>query len=203
MDKSKKRILIGIVITLIIYIGLSAWDYFLSITDRTGWTSLGIIVFSFVFVIPIFSILCGILGQILIRKVWVFPVINTAGVLLFLSFVLIMTNDYKPTILVLVPAAFIVTLLFSFITYLLQKLLPKKNFPEDAVADLEAEAKEAEELEALKKQEEQNDAELLKEAEQAKAAEEANRKIEAEKSAEALEERKVKEASEADENKQI
>lgn len=189
MGKRKVSILVGIIITLVIYIGLSAWDYFLSVTDSTGWTSLGIIVFSFAYVIPIYSILCGILGQILVRKVWVFPVINTVGVLIFLSFVLIMTDDYKPTILVLVPAAFIVTFLFSLITYLLQKLLPKKNFPEDAIADLEAEAKEAEELQALKEQEEQHDPELLKEAEQAKAAEEANKIIEAEKSGEAKEDK--------------
>jgi uncharacterized membrane protein len=80
-----------------------------------------------VIVLPIYSVLFGIVGQILYRKIWLSAVINTSGAAVMLVSVLVLVKDSKPVILAFIPAVFVVTLAFSGIVFLFQRVAKGKS----------------------------------------------------------------------------
>lgn len=126
MNKSKVKLISGIAVTFIIYILMTIWLYIGS-KDSTGWQSLGIVVFLIVIVLPIYSVLFGIVGQILYKKIWLSPVINAVGASVMLVSVLVLVKDSKPVILAFIPAVFVLTLAFSGITFFFQKMAKSKG----------------------------------------------------------------------------
>lgn len=114
-------------ITVVIYLFLAFWLYFQDKADTTGWSSIGIIAFSLVFVIPIYSAIIGVVGQLVFKKIWISPLINSLGVSLFIVTLVIFMKDVKPIVLVIIPAVFIITIAISFITKMISKIFPGKN----------------------------------------------------------------------------
>ncbi len=128
MKKEKITFLVLSVSAFIIYTGMAVWLYFQDKADTTGWGALGVIAVALTMVFPVFSILGGIAGQLLIRKVWLFPVINTIGAAIFVLVVFLsVKGEVKPAALLLVPAAFLVAFVFSGITMLIQKAVNSKK----------------------------------------------------------------------------
>ena len=126
MNKNTGKLISGIAVTFIIYLLMTIWLY-IGAKDSTGWQSLGIVVFLIVIVLPIYSVLFGIVGQILYKKIWLSPVINTAGATVMLVSVLILVKNSKLVILAFIPAVFIVTFAFSGIAFLFQKIAIRKG----------------------------------------------------------------------------
>ncbi len=126
MNKNTIKLISGIAVTFIIYLLMTIWLY-IGAKDSTGWQSLGIVVFLIVIVLPIYSVLFGIVGQILYRKIWLSAVINTSGAAVMLVSVLVLVKDSKPVILAFIPAVFVVTLAFSGIVFLFQRVAKGKS----------------------------------------------------------------------------
>lgn len=126
MNKNTVKLISGITVTFIIYILMTIWLY-IGAKDSTGWQSLGIVIVSIMIVLPAYSVLFGIVGQILYKKIWLSPVINTVGASVMLVSILVLVKDSKPVILAFIPAVFIVTLAFSGITFFFQKIVKKRH----------------------------------------------------------------------------
>lgn len=122
MSKIKKYILISSGISFILYIGMSLWLYFQDKADTTGWASLGVVAFSIIFVFPAIALAGGISGQLITGKVWIFPLINSIGSVLFIATTFALMNDTKIQILILVPVVFTVTFIVSLIVMGIKKL---------------------------------------------------------------------------------
>ncbi|MHB8961549.1 MAG: hypothetical protein ACYC5K_00130 [Saccharofermentanales bacterium] len=130
MKKDKITFITLSIITFLLYAGMAFWLYFQDKADSTGWASIGIIAFALTMVFPGYSILGGIAGQLLMKKVWLFPVINAAGSALFILVVfLTLGGEVEPIALVIVPAVFLVTFIVSVITMFVQKAIGGKKQP--------------------------------------------------------------------------
>lgn len=127
MKKEKISVISLSIITFVLYAGMAFWLYFQDKADSTGWASIGIIAFALTMVFPGYALLGGIAGQLLTKKVWLFPSINGAGAALFILITLLTMADIKIVVLIIIPAVFLLTLLVSGITMLIQKITGKKK----------------------------------------------------------------------------
>ncbi len=126
MDFNKKLIL-SIAFTELFYLSLALWLYFGDKQDMTGWSALGIVAFIIIFSMPLYSIMAGILGQILFKKLWLGGVINSIGSATFIVILYFLMNSIKPIVVISIPLVFIVTFLVSCLTLLVQKFIIKKR----------------------------------------------------------------------------
>ncbi|MHB1452809.1 MAG: hypothetical protein ACYCYM_02480 [Saccharofermentanales bacterium] len=127
MKKEKIALISLSAATLALYAAMAFWLYFQDKADSTGWASIGIIAFALTMVFPGYALLGGIAGQLLLGKVWLFPVVNAVGSALFILITLLTMTDIQPVVLVIIPAVFVLTLFVSFITMLIQKAIGRKK----------------------------------------------------------------------------
>ncbi len=126
MSMIKKFTLISALVSIVVYIGMSIWLYLQEKADKTGWASIGIVAFVVLIVFPVVAIVGGIVGALITKKVWLFPVINTIATTIFIASVFILMENVKLAIIILVPVVFIGTIIVSGITLGLYKLIKTK-----------------------------------------------------------------------------
>ena len=124
-----KRMIASIVFTQLLYAVIAVWMYIESKSDITGFKALGIFSFVSLLVLPLYSVIAGIVGQLILKNTLMPAIINSVGSMTFLIGVYLVVNNLKPIILIIIPAVFIFTLLFSCITLLIQKLITKRRVP--------------------------------------------------------------------------
>ena len=126
MSMIKKFTLISALVSIVVYIGMSIWLYSQDKVDKTGWASIGIVAFVVLIVFPVVALVGGIVGALITKKVWLFPVINTIATTIFIASVFILMENVKLAIIILVPVVFIGTIIVSGITLGLYKLIKTK-----------------------------------------------------------------------------